>query len=55
MGLYKVGLFLHDPLQLQDRQVVTAALGMEQRLVILFYGLAGEIRTAAVAWMEEER
>ncbi len=36
MGLYKVGLFLHDPLQLQDRQVVAAALGMEQRLVILF-------------------
>ena len=46
MGLYKVGLFLHDPLQLQDRQVVAAALGMEQRLVILFYGLAGDLQLA---------
>ena len=37
MGLDKMRIILYHPAKLQDRQVITAILGMEQSLVIFFY------------------
>ena len=43
-GLHIIGPFLHDPLQLQHRQVVAPVLGVDQGLVKLLDGLAGDLQ-----------